>query len=223
MLRVGALVIGGFGLLLVLTLLSNGHETETRGKQPSFQRQRRAPLSKKIPEGEETQAQIPHSQAIPKGPSKSPKRRPPQPPKRGLPTTTLPTTTNKYRAPNPQVYIQPVSQKVNLVFPTDDETAMVASLRTVDDRLSRPSDMHALILESGEDDDSFSQALHQYQERTYTEKHDEEELAFPQISQIHKDNASPYQFEPVAGRGMKHLMKGRGRRQAPPFPPHFIQ
>ena len=33
MLRVGALVIGGFGLLLVLTLLSNGHETETRGKQ----------------------------------------------------------------------------------------------------------------------------------------------------------------------------------------------
>jgi hypothetical protein len=57
--------------------------------------------------------------------------------------------------PNPQVYVLP-TENVKLVFPDDDETVMAANLRALDDKLGRPSDLHAIILESGEDVDTFS-------------------------------------------------------------------
>ncbi|XP_018010197.1 immunoglobulin A1 protease autotransporter-like, partial [Hyalella azteca] len=71
--------------------------------------------------------------------------------------------------PNPQVYVLP-TENVKLVFPDDDETVMAANLRALDDKLGRPSDLHAIILESGEDVDTFSRALHSFQERNYNAK-----------------------------------------------------
>jgi len=85
-----------------------------------------------------------------------------------LPASTPPTASTKFRAPNPQSYNRPVSAEATIVFPDDDETAVVAVVRGVDEALGRPSDMHAIILESGEDSDAFSRALHEFQERTYS-------------------------------------------------------
>jgi len=90
------------------------------------------------------------------------------------PPSTSAKSYTKFRAPNPQSYNRPVSAEATIVFPDDDETEMVASMRTVDDGLGRPSDMHAIILESGEDADLFSRALHAFQERTYTNQQEPE-------------------------------------------------
>ncbi|KAF2365348.1 hypothetical protein FHG87_003895 [Trinorchestia longiramus] len=84
-------------------------------------------------------------------------------------TPKTPMKSTPIPPPNPQVYLLP-TENVKLVFPDDDETVMAANLRALDDQLGRPSDLHAIILESGEDADTFSRALHDFQERTYNSK-----------------------------------------------------
>ena len=58
--------------------------------------------------------------------------------------------------PNPQVYVMTTEPEVRLVFPDDDENEMADNLKSLDKQLGRPSDLHAIILESGEDADTFS-------------------------------------------------------------------
>ena len=82
---------------------------------------------------------------------RSPK--PPQPSE-----TTYPKTATPMAPPNPQVYVLP-TEEVKLVFPDDDETQMAANLKALDRALGRPSDLHAIILESGEDADTFSRQV----------------------------------------------------------------